>query len=69
MINILKIVFLGVAGFALLVYLTAPKEFLEPKNKNIELPITNEIYQVLFNNKDCKDSVNDLMMRDIKSEF
>lgn len=37
MINILKIVFLGVAGFALLVYLTAPKEFLEPKNKNIEL--------------------------------
>lgn len=39
------------------------------KNKNIELPITNEIYQVLFNNKDCKDSVNDLMMRDIKSEF
>lgn len=39
------------------------------KNKNIELPITNEIYQVLFNNKDCKDSVDDLMMRDIKSEF
>lgn len=37
MINILKIVALGVAGFALLVYLTAPKEFLEPKNKNIEL--------------------------------
>ncbi|MDX4058761.1 hypothetical protein Q6A77_08785 [Aliarcobacter skirrowii] len=37
MINILKIVALGVAGFALLVYLTAPKEFLETKNKNIEL--------------------------------
>lgn len=39
------------------------------KNKNIELPITNEIYEVLFNNKDCDQSVKDLMMRDIKSEF
>lgn len=39
------------------------------KDKNIELPITNEIYKVLFENKDCSESVNDLMMRDIKSEF
>ncbi len=39
------------------------------KSKNIELPITNEIYKVLFENKDCSESVNDLMMRDIKSEF
>lgn len=39
------------------------------KAKNIELPITNEIYKVLFENKDCSESVNDLMMRDIKSEF
>lgn len=39
------------------------------KNKNIELPITNEIYNVLFKNKDCGESVKDLMMRDIKSEF
>lgn len=39
------------------------------KYKNIEIPITNEIYNVLFNNKDCSESVNDLMMRDIKSEF
>lgn len=39
------------------------------KNKNIELPITNEIYNVLFKNKDCSESVKDLMMRDIKSEF
>lgn len=37
MINILKIVALGVAGFALLVYLTAPKEFLETKNRDVEL--------------------------------
>ena len=39
------------------------------KDKNIEIPITNEIYNVLFKNKDCSESVNDLMMRDIKSEF
>ena len=39
------------------------------KDKNIDLPITNEIYQVLFNNKNCNDSVNDLMNREIKSEF
>ena len=39
------------------------------KEKNIELPITNEIYQVLFNNKACDESVKDLMVRDIKSEF
>lgn len=39
------------------------------KQKNIDLPITNEIYQVLFNNKDCNESVKDLMMREIKSEF
>ena len=39
------------------------------KIKNIELPITNEIYEVLFNNKNCDKSVKDLMMREIKSEF
>ena len=39
------------------------------KEKNIDLPITNEIYQVLFNNKDCNESVKDLMMRETKSEF
>ncbi|WP_311491949.1 NAD(P)H-dependent glycerol-3-phosphate dehydrogenase [uncultured Anaerococcus sp.] len=39
------------------------------KEKNIELPITNEIYKVLFENKDCDESVKDLMKRDIKSEF
>ncbi|RXJ96675.1 hypothetical protein CRU94_00750 [Arcobacter sp. AHV-9/2010] len=46
MINILKIVALGVAGFALLVYLTAPKEFLERKNINVELNYSNlPLYQ------------------------
>lgn len=39
------------------------------KNMGIELPITNEIYQVLFNNKSSEESVKDLMLRDMKSEF
>lgn len=39
------------------------------KEKNVELPITNEIYEVLFRGKDCDQSVRDLMMRDIKSEY
>lgn len=39
------------------------------KEKNVELPITNEIYQVLFEGKDCDQSVKDLMMREIKSEY
>ena len=39
------------------------------KSKNIELPITNEIYKVLFENKTPKQSVYDLMVRDLKSEY
>lgn len=39
------------------------------KEKNVELPITNEIYEVLFKGKDCDQSVRDLMMREIKSEY
>ena len=39
------------------------------KEKNVELPITNEIYEVLFEGKDCDQSVKDLMNREIKSEY
>lgn len=39
------------------------------KNENIELPITNEIYKVIFENKNPKDSVEVLMSRDKKSEY
>jgi glycerol-3-phosphate dehydrogenase (NAD(P)+) len=35
---------------------------------NIELPIINEIYYVLFENKNPIDAVNDLMKRDAKQE-
>jgi glycerol-3-phosphate dehydrogenase (NAD(P)+) len=38
------------------------------KKLNIELPIINEIYYVLFKNKKAIDAVNDLMNRDAKQE-
>lgn len=38
------------------------------KKLNIELPIINEVYEVLFNNKDAKKAVYDLMTRSPKAE-
>lgn len=38
------------------------------KKVNIELPITNEVYKVLFELKNPKQAVNDLMLRSAKSE-
>jgi len=38
------------------------------KKVNIELPITNEVYKVLFEGKDPKQAVSDLMMRSAKAE-
>lgn len=38
------------------------------KKLNIELPIINEVYEVLFNNKDTKKAVYDLMTRSPKAE-
>jgi glycerol-3-phosphate dehydrogenase (NAD(P)+) len=39
------------------------------KKFNIEMPITREIYNVLFEDKDPIKAVNDLMVRDPKSEL
>jgi len=35
----------------------------------VDMPITAEIYEVLFNNKDPRKAVMDLMTRDAKSEI
>ena len=35
---------------------------------NLEMPITREVYQVLFENKNPRLAVNDLMMREAKME-
>lgn len=39
------------------------------KIKNIELPITFALYNILFNNSNPKDEINSLLSRDKKSEF
>lgn len=38
------------------------------KSQNVDMPITNALYKVLFEDKPVKDSVKDLMGRDKKSE-
>ncbi|WP_306484775.1 NAD(P)H-dependent glycerol-3-phosphate dehydrogenase [Anaerococcus sp.] len=39
------------------------------KEKNIEMPITEELYKVLFEGKSAHQSVKDLMRRDLKNEY
>lgn len=39
------------------------------KKLNIEMPITNALYEVLFNNRDPKEAVDSLMNRDRKNEL
>lgn len=39
------------------------------KEKNIEMPITEELYKVLFEGKSAHQSVKDLMGRDLKNEY
>jgi len=36
---------------------------------NVEMPITKEIYEVLYNRKDPRDAVRDLMTREPKVEL
>ena len=38
------------------------------RRHDLDLPITHEVYQVLFENKDPKSAVNDLMLREAKVE-
>jgi len=39
------------------------------KKIGIEMPITTELYKMLFENKPAKEAVRDLMMRETKPEF
>ncbi len=38
------------------------------KRYNVEMPITEKVFQMLFENKNAKDALNELMMRDPKKE-
>jgi len=39
------------------------------KKYNVDMPIVNEAYNVLYNNKSPKEAVMDLMIRDKKKEI
>ena len=41
----------------------------ESKKYNIEMPITSELYGVLYNDEDVFESVSNLMLRDKKHEM
>ena len=39
------------------------------REKNIELPICETVYNILYNKKDPKEELDKLFMRSIKKEF
>ena len=39
------------------------------KKYNVELPLCNSVYDVLYNNKDSKESLDSLFSRKLKQEF
>jgi len=47
---------------------TTQSAYFLSKKYSVDMPITTEIYEVLFNNKDPRKAVMDLMTRDAKSE-
>ena len=42
--------------------------YKEAKKLGIEMPITNEVYEILFENKKPSVAINDLMKRELKAE-
>lgn len=48
---------------------TTKSVFQLAQNHNISMPITREIYNVLYEGKDVKESLKDLMIRDKKHEM
>ncbi len=48
---------------------TAKAVHEQAKKLGIEMPIVDEIYKVLFENKNAKESAKELMLRDLKAEI
>jgi glycerol-3-phosphate dehydrogenase (NAD(P)+) len=44
-------------------------KWLNSKDRELEMPITKEVYQILFKNKDPKQAVEELMLRTKKHEM
>ncbi len=47
---------------------TAKAAYNLARKMKVEMPITDEVYKILYQNKSPKDSVMDLMSRDLKDE-
>lgn len=47
---------------------TAKVVYEEAQRQNIDMPITEEVYRVLYEGKKPSDAIRDLMSRDLKSE-
>lgn len=39
------------------------------RQKGVEMPITNEVYNVLFDDKSAADAIGDLMLRKLRTEI
>jgi glycerol-3-phosphate dehydrogenase (NAD(P)+) len=48
---------------------TAKAAYELSKNQNVEMPIVEQVYKVLYEDKDPREAVNDLMSRTLKAEF
>lgn len=48
---------------------TAKAVYLSSKEKGIEMPICEEVYKIVYERKDPRESVRDLMNRPLKSEI
>ncbi len=62
--NVLKKMGMVVEGIK-----TTKAAYILAKQQKVDMPITNELYQVLFENKVPKDAVNDLMGRNKTKEL
>ena len=48
---------------------TTKAVFKLSQQKNIEMPITSEVHQILFDGKEPQRAVKELMMRSLKQEW
>ena len=47
---------------------TAESTFLLARKLGVEMPITEQVYRVLYENKPARDAVIELMARELKPE-
>jgi len=48
---------------------TSRAAFQLAKKMNVDMPISNQVYEILYHGKDPKEAVRDLMTRELKREL